>query len=67
MICGVLYVDNKRSCKRYRCIKADATKTIKQLEKNMRAHAKALEFEAAADIRDQINHIKESFYCDKWE
>lgn len=35
-------------------------KTIKKLEKDMQQHARNLEFEEAAKIRDRIRHIQES-------
>ena len=41
-----------------------AAKLIKQLEKQMLEHAKNLEFEAAAALRDRIKHIEQSAYID---
>ena len=41
-----------------------AAKLIKQLEKEMLAHAKNLEFEQAAALRDRIKHIEQSVYID---
>ena len=41
-----------------------AAKLIKQLEKQMLEHAKNLEFEAAAVLRDRIKHIEQSAYID---
>ena len=38
-----------------------AAKEIKKLEKQMRQHAKQLEFEQAADIRDRILEIEQVF------
>ena len=38
---------------------AQLAKKIKELEKKMFLHAKNLEFEAAARIRDQLKHLKE--------
>ena len=39
----------------------DLAKTIKELEKEMFAAAQALEFERAAELRDQIRQLRESF------
>lgn len=41
---------------------AEAEKEIKRLEKEMHEHAKNLEFENAANIRDQIMQIREHAY-----
>ena len=41
-----------------------AAKLIKQLEKEMLEHAKNLEFEQAAALRDRIKHIEQSVYID---
>ena len=41
-----------------------AAKLSKQLEKQMREHAKNLESEAAAALRDRIKHIEQSAYID---
>lgn len=41
-----------------------AAKLIKQLEKEMLTHAKNLEFEQAAALRDRIKHIEQSVYID---
>ena len=38
-----------------------AAKQIKALQKQMREHAKNLEFEKAAQLRDQVNQLKEVF------
>jgi excinuclease ABC subunit B len=37
---------------------ADALKQVAQLEKQMYEHARNLEFEAAAKLRDEIQHIR---------
>ncbi|WP_298644361.1 excinuclease ABC subunit UvrB [uncultured Cardiobacterium sp.] len=42
-----------------------AAKLIKQLEKEMLAHAKNLEFEQAAALRDRIKHIEQSVYIEQ--
>ncbi|EXU81816.1 excinuclease ABC subunit B [Comamonas aquatica DA1877] len=41
---------------------ADLAKTIKKLEKDMLAHAKNLEFEAAARLRDQLAVLKQKLF-----
>ena len=46
------------------CQKA-AAKLIKQLEKEMLTHAKNLEFEQAAALRDRIKHIEQSVYIEQ--
>ncbi len=38
----------------------DAMAEIEQLEKQMKQHAENLEFEAAANIRDKIKHIRDN-------
>lgn len=38
------------------------SKEIKTLEKRMLQHAKDLEFEKAAQVRDQLNHLKEQLF-----
>jgi len=38
---------------------AEMTKTISKLEKEMYSHAKNLEFEEAAAIRDTIEHLRD--------
>ena len=40
----------------------EASRKIKQLEKKMLAHAKNLEFEEAASVRDEIGKVKEDAY-----
>lgn len=40
---------------------AEIAKQIKKLEEQMYQHARDLEFEQAAAVRDQINHINENF------
>ena len=42
-----------------------AAKLIKQLEKEMLTHAKNLEFEQAAALRDRIKHIEQSVYIEQ--
>lgn len=44
---------------------SDAAKEIKKLEKKMLQHAKNLEFEAAAQIRDQVTTLKESVFMER--
>ena len=41
---------------------ADLAKAIKKLEKDMLAHAKNLEFEAAARLRDQLAVLKQKLF-----
>ncbi|HIO92973.1 MAG TPA: excinuclease ABC subunit UvrB [Leucothrix mucor] len=41
---------------------ADAVKEINKLEKKMLQHAKDLEFEAAAQVRDQISELREAVF-----
>lgn len=41
---------------------AEAEKEIKRLEKEMHEHAKNLEFENAANIRDRIMQLREQAY-----
>ena len=43
----------------------DAAKLIKQLEKEMLTHAKNLEFEQAAALRDRIKHIEQTVYIEQ--
>ena len=42
-----------------------AAKLIKQLEKEMLTHAKNLEFEQAAALRDRIKHIEQTVYIEQ--
>jgi len=42
-----------------------AAKLIKQLEKEMLEHAKNLEFEQAAALRDRIKHIEQTVYIEQ--
>lgn len=42
-----------------------AAKLIKQLEKEMLEHAKNLEFESAAALRDRIKHIEQTVYIEQ--
>ncbi|BBL70287.1 excinuclease ABC subunit UvrB [Methylogaea oryzae] len=41
---------------------AEAAKLIKQLEEKMYKHAKDLEFEEAAKLRDEIHQLRETFF-----
>ena len=49
----------------YKCLNpVDAAKELKKLEKKMLQYAKDLEFEAAAQIRDQITELRERVFFD---
>ena len=42
---------------------AELAKLLKTLEQDMQKHAKNLEFEAAANVRDKLSEIKQRFFA----